>query len=332
MRTAVVILNYNGKHLLPQFLPSVVRHSGQAQIVVADNGSTDGSLDWIKQHLPSVICIALDKNYGFCGGYNRALAQVEADCFVLLNSDVEVTADWLEPLVAALRHDALVAAVQPKILSYHHRNHFEYAGAGGGYLDMLGYPFCRGRVFDTIEDDRGQYNNALPVFWASGACMAVRASAFAQLSGFDEGFFAHMEEIDLCWRWQRAGYKIMYQGASTVYHLGGGSLAMHSPLKTYLNFRNGLALLLKNLPGAQLWWKLPLRMLLDWLAALKFLAQRQPALGKAVLRAHLHFWRSWPANSRERQRWKHLPKRGELHPVVLPLAYFVQKKRLFTDF
>jgi GT2 family glycosyltransferase len=219
-KIAVVILNYNGEKLLQQFLPSVLEHSKIATVIVADNASPDQSLEILKSQFPSVKVIALDKNYGFCGGYNRALKQVEAEYFVLLNSDVEVTPNWLDPIIDLFDSDPSIAAAQPKILSYHQKTHFEYAGAGGGFIDSLGYPFCRGRLFDFTEIDKGQYNDTREIFWATGACMVIRSKIYIDLGGLDEDFFTHMEEIDLCWRIQRAGYKVMYLGQSSVYHVG----------------------------------------------------------------------------------------------------------------
>jgi GT2 family glycosyltransferase len=289
---AVVILNYNGKRFLHQFLPSVIQFSKGAKIVVADNGSTDGSSDFVKENFNSVELIQIATNLGFCGGYNFALKKVEATYYVLLNSDVEVTENWLEPVIELFRNDPTIAAIQPKILSFKNKNEFEYAGAAGGLIDSLGYPFCRGRIFDKVENDVGQYNDSLPIFWATGACHFVRSSLYHQLGGLDEDYFAHMEEIDFCWRLQRAGHKIYYQGKSTVYHVGGGTLSAASPRKTYLNFRNGLSLIFKHLSTSELIWKLPLRILLDWTAALKFLFQPSPQDALAVLKAHATFFGS----------------------------------------
>jgi GT2 family glycosyltransferase len=288
LNTAIVILNYNGVKLLEQFLPAVIRYSQHARIVVADNASTDRSAEFVQREFPQVEVIRLDKNYGFCGGYNRALKQVNAKYYVLLNSDVEVTEGWLQPLVAVLEQDELVVAVQPKILSYHNKDYFEYAGAGGGYLDMLGYPFCRGRLFNFIEKDESQYNDTRPVFWASGACMVIRSSVYHQQGGLDEDFFAHMEEIDLCWKIHRSGKKVVYCGKGSVYHVGAGTLSKSNPLKTYYNFRNGFNLLILHLPGLRLIITAPVRIILDYLAAIKFLASGLPAHSWAVLKAHYH--------------------------------------------
>ena len=288
-RTAVVILNYNGERLLRQFLPSVIQHSSSAEIIVADNHSTDQSVPLLQQSFPMIRLIQLSDNYGFCGGYNRALQQVDDDYVVLLNSDIEVTDGWLTPMIALLDNDPAIAAVQPKVLSYRHKNKFEHAGAAGGFIDVLGYPFCRGRVFDAVEEDNGQYNDEREVFWATGACLMIRTAAFKKFGGFDEDFFAHMEEIDLCWKLHRAGQKIFYCGQSTIYHVGAGTLDYNNPRKIYLNFKNGLSVLLKHLDTGELLYKLPIRIALDWIAAFKFLLQGEPKGFAAVIRAHHDF-------------------------------------------
>ncbi len=310
--TAIVILTYNGRALLQKFLPAVVEHSGQAHIVVVDNASTDASLEWVAEHFPQVERIRHNSNLGFCGGYNAALKQVHASRYVLLNSDVEVTKNWLPPLEAILDQFPDVAAVQPKILSEQKKSQFEYAGAAGGFLDTLGYPFCRGRLFYRLEEDKGQYDDEQEVFWASGACMMIRSSLFHELGGFDEDFFAHMEEIDLCWRLQRAGYRIYYTGSSHVFHVGGGTLSASNPRKTYFNFRNGLSLLYKNLSTRELIVKFPIRLLLDWVAALKFILSGTVRDGFAVLRAHIHFFGHFHQETTRRRRsafhrYKNLP-------------------------
>ncbi len=287
---AVVILNYNGKKFLQQFLPSVIAHSQSAEIIVADNGSTDGSVDFISSEFPAIRVIRSQKNLGFCGGYNFALKQVSATYYVLLNSDVEVTQGWIEPMISLFNSDSTIGAIQPKMLAFNRKDEFEYAGAAGGLIDGLGYPFCRGRIFNKLEKDIGQYNDVTPVFWATGACHFVRASLYHQVGGLDEDYFAHMEEIDFCWRLKRAGYAIYYNGNSTVFHVGGGTLSSNSPRKTYLNFRNGLSLIFKHMPFSQLVWKFPLRLLLDWAAAIKFLTQPSYKDALAVVKAHLHFF------------------------------------------
>jgi GT2 family glycosyltransferase len=289
IQTAVVILNYNGEKFLSQFLPSVIHYSDHAEIYVADNGSSDGSIQLLRRDFPTVRVIELSGNFGYCGGYNRALKQINAQYYVLLNSDIEVTERWLTPLINLLESDHMIAAVQPKILSYHNREKFEYAGAGGGFIDVLGYPFCRGRLFDHVEVDSGQYNDTAPVFWASGACLVVRASVYHTFGGLDEDFFAHMEEIDLCWKIHRTKYKVFYCGASRVYHVGAGTLGYENPRKTYLNFRNGLVLLFKHLGTGELIYKIPLRLMLDWLAALTFVFQGKSRNAVSVLKAHGDF-------------------------------------------
>ncbi len=298
---AVVILNYNGRDLLRTFLPSIIQHSHGAEIILVDNGSTDDSVAVAAKDFPAVRLIRISSNLGFCGGYNHALKQIQADYFVLINTDVEVTPGWLGPLSRLLDTDPSIAAVQPKILSYNNRKYFEYAGAGGGQLDALGYPFCRGRLFYLLEEDQGQYNDTLPIFWASGACMMVRARLFEELNGFDEDYFAHMEEIDLSWRLQRAGYKIYYTGESTVYHAGGSTLSAANPRKTYLNFKNGLSLIYKNLPVAELAYKFPIRIVLDWVACIKFSVSGSWPHGQAVFQAHRDFFRNY---GKERVRRK----------------------------
>jgi GT2 family glycosyltransferase len=330
---AVVILNYNGKSFLQQFLPSVVQFSKGAKIVVADNGSTDGSSDFVRDNFGSVELIQISNNLGFCGGYNFALKQVEATYYVLLNSDVEVTEHWLEPVIELFRADPTIAAIQPKILSFKNKNEFEYAGAAGGLIDSLGYPFCRGRIFDKVEMDEGQYNDSLPIFWATGACHFVRSSLYHQLGGLDEDYFAHMEEIDFCWRLQRAGHKIYYQGKSTVYHVGGGTLSAASPRKTYLNFRNGLSLIFKHFSTSELMWKLPLRLLLDWAAALKFLVQPSPQDALAVLKAHFTFFGSigseWAKRRKLSSRFGKFEVK-EVYPYWLVVDYFLLGRKTFN--
>lgn len=259
---------------------------------MADNASTDDSVAFLTENFPSVGIIQHQQNLGFCDGYNKALAQVKADYFILLNSDVAVTPDWTKPLISLLQTNKHIAACQPKIKSFSDPNFFEYAGAGGGFIDFLGYPFCRGRLFETLEEDTGQYNDTVPVFWATGACLFVRAAAFREVGGLEPAFFAHMEEIDLCWRLQNSGYKIMYCGSSEVYHVGGGTLHKSNPRKTYLNFRNGLALLYKNLPAAGLTKIIVLRILLDWVAALKFLINGDWRDAQAVFKAHQDVWQA----------------------------------------
>lgn len=290
MRTAVVILNWNGRQHLERFLGSVVSHTPRdIRIIVADNGSTDDSVAFTAENYPTVETILLDRNYGFAEGYNCALAQVDADCFILLNSDVEVTEGWTEPLLAALESDPAIAAVAPKLLSYAERDRFEYAGACGGFIDLLGYPFCRGRILSTVEKDDGQYDSPREVFWASGAAFCCRAECFRQAGGFDADFFAHMEEIDLCWRMQLAGWKIVVEPRSTVYHLGGGTLPNESPNKLYLNYRNNLAMLFKCAPMPQRMLAAAVRPAADMLSVIIYMVKGDFALAAATLRAYRDF-------------------------------------------
>jgi GT2 family glycosyltransferase len=332
---AVVILNYNGRNFLKQFLPSVIQYSGHAKIIVADNASTDDSIQLIESEFAAQVeVLKMHRNRGYCGGYNFALNKIDAEYFVLLNSDVEVTPDWIEPVITLLKSDSSIAAAQPKILSFHKKNKFEYAGAAGGFIDMLGYPFCRGRLFTDLEEDRGQYNDICPVFWATGACLFIKSELFKKLGGLDEDFFAHMEEIDLCWRLNRAGYQVYYHGGSTVFHVGGGTLSASNPRKTYLNFRNGLSLLIKHLSFPELIWKLPIRLGLDWFAAALFLVNNKPADAKAVLMAHFDFFKNLKGDLAKRK--KILEELGafrvqHIYRNLLPLQYFLLKKKTFND-
>jgi len=328
---AIVILNWNGQKFLAQFLPSVIAYSAGHLIYVADNHSTDTSILFLQENYPEIKVIQHQQNLGFCEGYNVALRQINADYYVLLNSDIEVTPGWLYPIITLMESDATIAACQPKIKSYQQRTYFEYAGAGGGLLDRLGYPFCRGRIFHSLEKDEGQYNDVFPVFWATGACMFVRAAAYHQSKGLEPAFFAHMEEIDLCWRLQNAGYKIMYCGHSEVYHVGGGTLPASNPRKTYLNFRNGLALLYKNLPAQHFYFTLFNRLLLDWIASIKFLISGQPADSWAVLKAHYAVWQN-------RSYWQQ-KRKEQLTPEESHLAgwfkgsivweFFIRRKKTY---
>ena len=329
---AVVILNYNGEKLLRQFLPSVIQYSAEADIFVADNGSTDESVSLLRRDFPQVTVLALGGNYGFCGGYNRALQQITADYYVLLNSDVEVTARWLLPLRLLLDNRPEIAAVQPKILSYRFRHLFEYAGAGGGFIDVLGYPFCRGRVFDHVEEDQGQYDDERQVFWTSGACMMIRSEKFRQHEGFDEDLFAHMEEIDLCWKLNRSKNLLYYSGKSRVYHLGAGTLGYHHPQKTYLNFRNGLSLIFKHLGPWELIYKLPMRLILDWIAAGFFLLRGEMKNSESVIKAHFDFLMQWgKLRGKRRVIRQAYPdySRQNIHPGLIIVGYYLRKRKTF---
>ncbi|MDR6562708.1 MULTISPECIES: glycosyltransferase family 2 protein [unclassified Arcicella] len=306
---AVVILNYNGQKHLADFLPSVIQFSSCATIYIADNASTDNSLALLKTEFPTVNIIELTENHGFAQGYNEALALVEAEYYVLLNSDVEVTPHWIEPIIELMSNDRTIAACQPKIKAYAQKSHFEYAGAAGGFIDHLGYPFCRGRIFQEIEEDLGQYNDTKEVFWATGACMFVRADVFHQVGGFDGDFFAHMEEIDLCWRIHHAGYKVYTCGTSEVFHVGGGTLHKSNPYKTFLNFRNGLAMLYKNHPEEGFALAILTRLVLDGVAGIKFLFFDTWQDCWAVARAHFDFYAhyySWYKKRQQLQRKKNI--------------------------
>jgi riboflavin kinase/FMN adenylyltransferase len=302
--TAVVILNYNGRHFLERYLGTVEQSlPDYARVIVADNASTDDSVAWLREHHPATELIILSENYGFAGGYNEALKQVSADLYVLLNSDVRVTEGWIEQ-ITPLFNDPTIGAAQPKVLAEDDHDRFEYAGAAGGFLDYLGYPFCRGRIFAHTERDEGQYDGRTEVFWATGAAFFVRAQLFHDLGGFEAEYFAHAEEIDLCWRMKRAGYRVMVEPAATVYHVGGGTLSYNTPRKTYLNFRNTLITSFKNEPTTRLIWWLPVRLVMDGLAGILFLTQGNFAHIKAIVDAHWHFFRRftlWRHRRKDRQ-------------------------------
>ncbi len=332
---AIVILNWNGLHFLKQFLPNVVNHSKIENFIVntyvADNGSTDGSLSWLKSEFPQVKTIDLGLNHGFAQGYNLALKQIESDYFMVLNSDVLVEKDWLEPLVNFLESNPKAAACQPKILSHSNPNQFEYAGAAGGFIDVLGYPFCRGRIISTFEMDRGQYDEPLKTFWATGACMLVRSKAYWEAGGFDSDFFAHMEEIDLCWRFYRLGYEVWCIPASPVWHVGGGTLPNNNPFKIYLNYRNNLAMLLKNLSSMQM-WALWVRMAFDWLSAFAYFLTGKPKFFHAVMSAHLYFVRNYRKNKLKKSAFSQKP---DIQPPIyrrsIVFQYFLFRKRFYTE-
>lgn len=333
-KTAVVILNYNGEKFLRKFLPSVVAHSPSAEVIVADNGSTDASLEVLKKEFPQVKLIEFDQNYGFCGGYNRALAQVSASYYVLLNSDIEVTPGWIEPVVQLLDSHPDIDAVQPKILSYHNKHEFEYAGAAGGFIDSLGYPYCRGRIFTKIERDSGQYDDERQIFWATGACLFIRSETYHKFGGLDESFFAHMEEIDLCWKINRTPQKVYYCGKSVIYHVGAGTLGYGHPRKTYLNFRNGLVLIYKHLDPDELVYKIPARLMLDWLAAFIYLVKGQPRHTVAVLKAHLHFFKRLPQNRVKRHAIRNQYasySRASIHKGLIIVDYYLKRNKIFSN-
>ena len=329
MKIAVVILNWNGKALLEQFLPSVITHSKPATVYVVDNASTDDSVTFLKQHFPQVQCIQNKTNGGYAKGYNDALKHVDADVFCLLNSDVEVTPNWLSPIISTFKEDTNVAIVQPKILDFKNKVFFEYAGAAGGFIDKYGYPYCRGRIFDTIEEDHGQYDDISNIFWASGACLFIRKHVFVELEGFDASFFAHMEEIDLCWRAKNKGYKIMYNGHTTVYHVGGATLNNLNPKKTFLNFRNSLFTLVKNANGP-IFAVILVRLILDGIAGIKFLMAFKGRHFIAIIRAHFSFYKHLPSLIKKRNIAYGATNYYDMRSVVW--NYFISKKRFYKSF
>lgn len=334
-KIAVVILNYNGSTYLQQFLPLLTEKSPstsryQVEIYVIDNASTDSSLEILK-NFPLVKVIALPHNKGYAGGYNEGLKHVEADIYAIVNSDIEVTENWIEPCYDFLLSQPSAAACQPKILGYHNRNVFEYAGGAGGYLDWMGYPFCRGRLFDTLEEDKGQYDTTTEVFWASGACFFIKAQAFHEVGGFDTDFFAHMEEIDLCWRLKKNGWHIYCVPASVVHHVGGGTLAYLSPQKTFLNFRNGLYMLVKNYPFPAVTVILLLRLLLDAPAAIYLLHRNGIEHALAILKAHLSFYFALGKLLRKRIKQKTGKYPVIFFPRSIVWAYYIQGKKRYSD-
>ena len=302
IKTAVIILNWNGKDWLEKLLPTVVQYGSDVEIIVADNGSTDDSISFLSENFPAIRIVNNKENLGFAGGYNKALNQIHAEYYVLLNSDVEVSGNWIAPIIDLMDSDKNIAACQPKLLDYNNRDKFEYSGASGGFIDRFGYPFCRGRIFDCLEEDCGQYNDAIEVFWATGACIFLKTEAFWEVGGFDEEFFAHQEEIDLCWRLKNKGYKIMVEPSSVIYHVGGGTLDAGSPFKTHLNFRNNLKMLFKNLPLPSLFVVIPIRLLLDAVAAITFLKQKNGfSHFFAIVKAHFAFYFAIPKLMAKRQ-------------------------------
>ena len=332
-KVAVVILNWNGKAYLEEFLPSVVASTYQnIEIVVGDNGSTDDSVAFIRANYPSIKLIINDKNYGFTGGYNRVLAQVEAHYYILLNSDIEVVPGWIEPVIELMETDDLIAAAAPKIKDFKHKNAFEHAGAAGGFIDKLGYPFCQGRIFFDIEEDKGQYEQTREIFWASGAALFIKKKYWDECGGFDERFFAHMEEIDLCWRLKNMGLKVMYCPQTEVYHVGGGTLNVENPFKTYLNFRNNLILLKKNLPFQRAIIIIPVRFVLDLLAIFRFMSEGKRKDAWAVSRAHQNFiyylFSSHPTTVRNRYRKYNLTGMYK-HSIIAD--FFLRNKKHFSD-
>lgn len=330
MKTAIIILNWNGKKLLEQFLPSIINYSSEeATIYVADNASTDSSIKFVKEFYPSVKIIENAKNGGYAKGYNDALQHVSADIFCLINSDVEVTKNWLSPVIEIFEREKNTAIIQPKILDYKNKEFFEYAGAGGGFVDLFGYPYCRGRVFNNLEKDTAQFDDVSTVFWASGACFFIRAEVYKKLEGFDEDYFAHQEEIDLCWRVQNEGFEIKYIGKSTVYHVGGATLQETNPQKTFLNFRNSLLNIVKNVPKEWFLFVVFSRLILDGIAGIKFLLELRPIHSWAILKAHISFYKNFYKFLKKRRK---LQKKSDynLHTSIV-WQYFVLGRKKFEN-
>lgn len=332
IKIAVVILNWNGKELLEKFLPSIIQYNYPkiAEIYLADNASTDDSIQFVQQYFPTIRIIKNNENGGYAKGYNDALKLIDADVFALVNSDIEVTEDWLKPIVEHFELSPNTAIIQPKILDFKCKQNFEYAGAAGGFIDQFGYPFCRGRIFETVERDHSQFDQIVDIFWASGACFFVRSEIFKKLKGFDESYFAHQEEIDFCWRAKNFNYDIKYIPNSVVYHVGGATLNAYNPKKTYLNFRNSLSTLLKNLPKNKVSGIIFSRLILDGIAAFKFLIELQPRHAFAVIKAHFSFYKN------VFQIWR---KRNETPNKIfnyyytksIVYQYYIKKNKLFLN-
>ncbi len=330
MKVALVILNWNGKDLLEQFLPTVLEFSeDRANIYVVDNASDDGSAPFIEQHFPSIKIIQNKQNGGYAKGYNDSLKQLDEELFILMNNDVEVTSNWLNPIIQEFENDSTLLAAQPKILDQKNKDCFEYAGAAGGFIDRLGYPYCRGRIFGTIEKDTGQYNDTIPIFWATGACLIVRRNAFMDVGGFDEDLFTHQEEIDLCWRMKAKGGTVKYLGSSVVYHVGGATLPAANPRKTFYNFRNTLLVLLKNVKGSKVWFLILIRLILDGFAGLLFLLEGKPRHVLAIIKSHFSFYTLIPSYLKKRKNVGSNLKYYHTNSVVW--KYFVLKIRIFKE-
>ncbi len=328
MKIAVAILNWNGVALLEQYLPSVIEFSNDCALYVIDNGSTDGSIDFLQKNYPNVSIVQNTSNGGFAKGYNEGLKSIDADIYCLLNSDVEVTQGWIEPIKKEFENNKKAAIIQPKILDLMRTDHFEYAGAAGGFLDKLGYPFCRGRIFQSLEKDTAQYDDIKQIFWATGACMFIKKSVFWELEGFDETYFAHQEEVDLCWRAQNKGHTVFYVGHSHVYHLGGSTLSNMNPKKTFLNFRNSLFTITKNLPRKKAFSIIVVRLLLDGVAALRFICLGKFAHCLAILRAHLSFYANFRPMYAKREKANFILKYYATKSIVW--SYFVNQEKNFN--
>jgi len=330
VKTAIVILNWNGKHLLEKFLSNVVAHAeGLATVYVADNASADESVAYVERHFPQVKLVQNEKNLGYAGGYNQALRKIDADVYILMNSDIETTSGWLPPILNRFEKNEQTAIIQPKVLDYKKRDSFEYAGAAGGFIDRLGYPYCRGRIFNALEKDCGQYDDIRQIFWASGACLCIRSEVFWKLQGFDEDFFAHQEEIDLCWRAHKFGLQVEYVGTSAVFHVGGATLSNMNPDKTFLNFRNTLFALTKNAPKRYLPWLVIARLILDGVAGIKFLLEGKAIHTWAIVCAHGSYYRKAYKMFRKRNETPTLKKYFKIQSVVW--SHFVMQKKLFGE-
>jgi len=331
LKIAIVILNWNGRSLLEKFLPSVVSYSqDDAEIYVADNNSSDDSIDFLDKNYPKVKIIKNKINGGFAKGYNDALKRIDADIYALVNSDIEVTENWLKPIIKAFKEDSGTAVIQPKLLDYKNKSKFEYAGAGGGYVDFMGYPFCRGRIFMNLETDNGQFNDTTDIFWASGACFFIKSEIYHAQKGFDEQYFAHQEEIDLCWRVQNEGHQIKYVGASTVYHVGGATLRETNPHKTFLNFRNSLFTISKNVPKRFVFIVIFLRLLMDGIAGIKFVFELRPIHTWAIIKAHLSFYRHLPMMLSKRRALS-FKQTNYFYCFSIVWQHFILRKQKFTE-
>ncbi len=326
LKIAVVILNWNGQKLLEQFLPSVIQYSQEAAIYVADNASTDDSISFLKTNYPNIEIIQNIKNFGFAKGYNEALKDIKTDIFALVNSDIEVTENWLQPIIDTFVNESNTVIIQPKILDFKNKQYFEYAGAAGGFIDKFGYPYCRGRIFETLEKDENQYNDDCEIFWASGACFFIRSNVFNDLKGFDEDFFAHQEEIDLCWRAKNKSHVVKYNSKSVVYHVGGATLQAGNPRKTFLNFRNSLLMLTKNLPKSSLIPILFIRMILDGIAGIKFLLNGKLKHFIAILKAHFSFYCLFLHNYNKREK-NQTSEYYKLKSIVF--TYYIKSGKVF---
>jgi GT2 family glycosyltransferase len=328
LKIAVVILNWNGAKLLEQFLPSIIKYSPEANIYVADNSSTDDSISCVQANFPTVKIVVNESNFGFAQGYNEALKHIDAEIYALVNSDIEVTENWLKPILATFENEPKTAIIQPKILDFKRKEYFEYAGAAGGFMDKYAYMFCRGRLFDTLEKDQGQYEDHCEIFWASGACFFIRSSVYKKLEGFDADFFAHQEEIDLCWRAFNKGHIIKYNSESVVYHVGGATLQQGNPMKTFLNFRNSLLMMVKNLPKRKLFPVLFVRLILDGIAGIQFLSQGKFKHLFAVLKAHFAFYWLLPKNYKKRDRFQ-----SDSYFITKSIVYlyFIKKVKVFNN-